>query len=1248
MPNHQKKFIIFHSMNSPVVSFVNFKFLGLAVFLLILAACSPNNKQNPASGSIKDTLVYPHITILTDLPDSNRPKSVFLEKTIKPITINVPSGKVSSNDIRNSIKGYGIRPPLIWSFMDSVTKRPIAPDAQGRGFFTTYTTDNGLALDQVFYGYKDSKGNLWFGTNGGGVSKYDGKNFTNYTTAHGLANNVVLCITEDKKGNLWFGTIGGGVSKYDGRSFTNYSTSQGLANNEVSGILEDKEGDIWFGTTGGGVSKYDGSAFIGYTTAQGLANDTITCLLQDKKGAIWFGTNGGGLSEYKEGKFTNYTTAQGLSNNSIWSISEDSSGNIWIGTHGAGICKYDGKVFTAYTMAQGLANNVVRSISDDKSGNLWIGTDGGGISKFDGTTFTNYSTVQGLANNAVRNIVEDEKGNIWISTFGGGVSKFAGKSFTNYTKEQGLANNVVFSINEDHNGDLWFGTSGGGVSKYNGQSITNYTSFQGLANNEVFSLIEDRMHNMWFGTARGGVSKFDGKSFTNYTNRQGLPNNMVFSVHEDKTGNIWLGTAGGGLSKFDGKSFTNYTTAQGLAGNVVFCITEDKSGVLWLGTSGGGVSKFDGQRFTNYTTAQGLAGNMVYSITEDKAGHLWLGTQEGLSLMHNEKAIADQSHPPLSFENYSTKDGLPDNFITQVVVADDQKIYVGTNLGICELVLAAQGNNTEKKWVAGKIFNSLTGYPVKDVNAGQGAMYKDSRGIIWIGTGSDKTGLVRFNPKAINNTALTPPIVVIQTVRINKEKVIWNDLIPENITSPGLTEEVSSFGRPLSEKERDSIRFNFRKLTFDSITKWYAIPEKLVLPHQYNDIGFDFNCIETGKNFLVKYQYMLEGYDKDWSPPDYKSSASFGNIYEGSYTFLLRALSPEGSWSNPVSYSFKVLPPWWRTWWMYLLYAIIAVTVIFVLFRLNHRRIIQQKKILEFKVTVATRQIREEKEKVEAQKLETEKTLTELKTTQTQLIQSEKMASLGELTAGIAHEIQNPLNFVNNFSEVSVELMKEMMDEVDIGNTAEVKSIAGDLVQNLEKINRHGKRADAIVKGMLQHSRSSSGVKEPTDINAICGEYLRLSYFGLKAKDKSFNAAMKTDFDPTIGKISIIPQDIGRVILNLLTNAFYAAALPSKELHGDNIPKHEPTVWVSTKKEGDKVIIAVRDNGPGIPQKIMDKIFQPFFTTKPAGQGTGLGLSLSYDIITKGHSGELKVETKLNDDHPTGEEGTTFIIILPV
>ena len=293
------------------------------------------------------------------------------------------------------------------------------------------------------------------------------------------------------------------------------------------------------------------------------------------------------------------------------------------------------------------------------------------------------------------------------------------------------------------------------------------------------------------------------------------------------------------------------------------------------------------------------------------------------------------------------------------------------------------------------------------------------------------------------------------------------------------------------------------------------------------------------------------------------------------------------------------------------------LVIVLILWRNN-----RQKKL-------ANRQLQRQKEKVEI-------TLSKLRATQAQLIQQEKMASLGELTAGIAHEIQNPLNFVNNFSDINKGLADELQQEVDRGNLEEIKIIAKDIHDNEEKINHHGKRADAIVKGMLQHSRTSSGQRELTDINSLCDEYLRLAYHGLRAKDKSFNTTTKTEFDNSIGKINVVPQEFGRVILNLINNAFYAVSERQKQ----NVNGYEPTVIVTTRKQKDKIEVTVKDNGNGIPQKMVDKIFQPFFTTKPTGQGTGLGLSLAYDII-KAHGGEIRVTTKEG-------EGSEFIIQIPM
>ncbi|MES2268505.1 MAG: ATP-binding protein [Bacteroidota bacterium] len=298
------------------------------------------------------------------------------------------------------------------------------------------------------------------------------------------------------------------------------------------------------------------------------------------------------------------------------------------------------------------------------------------------------------------------------------------------------------------------------------------------------------------------------------------------------------------------------------------------------------------------------------------------------------------------------------------------------------------------------------------------------------------------------------------------------------------------------------------------------------------------------------------------------------------------------------------------------------------------KRISERKDELEVLVAERTAEITK-------QRNELQETVKELQATQAQLIQQEKLASLGELTAGIAHEIQNPLNFVNNFSEVSMELIDEMEEEMAKGDMEEATAIANDIKKNLEKIRHHGKRADGIVKGMLQHSRASSNVKEPTNLNTIADEYFRLAYHGLRAKDKSFNAELVSNLDPNLPSINIVSQDVGRVLLNMFTNAFYAVHQKQKTIGGDFKPKVEVSTRVITTPKGKEVEIIVKDNGSGIPDAIKDKIMQPFFTTKPAGEGTGLGLSLSYDIIVKAHKGNIDIQSKEG-------EGTSFIITLPL
>lgn len=1200
------------------------------MLLCLIASCRQTDTQSNLRAADKQIAVHKMQSTDTGY---QLPKRLMLADYSAPRTSSIiePVGKLG-----------------VYQFVNSYTKDAMPEEAQGKGLFTAYTTDDGLALDQVYCSYTDSKGHLWFGTNGGGVSRFDGRKFTNFTKLHGLASNVVWCILEDNKGHLWFGTDGNGVSEYDGVVFKNYTSKDGLSGDVVFSMKQDNKGNLWFGTSNG-LTQYNGTAFKRYTVKEGLTNNAVKDIWQDKKGYLWLATLGGGVSRFDGNNFRAYRKSDGLTSDTIRSIHEDVHGRIWFGTNSSGVSIYDDGKFIDYSMRNGLAGDQVLSIIGDSKGNMWIGTNGGGVSKFDGQQFINYGINNGLESGKVPCIAEDARGNIWLGTFGGGVVKYSGSAFSNYTTKQGLPNNVIYGITEDVSGNVWLGSFGGGLSKYDRNSITTYNTPQGLPSNKIYCATRDSKGRLWFGSFEGGAFMFDGKRYTQYTTKNGLAGDIVFCIKEDAGGNLWFGTSNG-LSKFDGSSFTNYTKAQGLPVNSVFCIEPDTSGSLWLGTYGGGVSHFDGNAFINLNTQHGLTDNTIWDIHVDAEKNIWVGTQQGLSILPKERAnelqhlrAADTIFSQQLFQQFTMREGLPDNFVTQIIVAGNNRLYIGTNLGVCELVLQSNKDN-KKQWQVGQVFNTATGYPIKDVNAGQGAMFQDSKGIIWIATGSEKTGLVRFDPKALYQGRSKPPVLVIQQLSVNNEQLVWNDLDDQVLSSSDpvhdkavVIEEMISFGRQLTDEERVAQKKKFGAIRFSGIDAWYPVPKALILPYNQNSIGFVFNAIQTDKNELVQYQYKLEGYDQDWSAWTSNNTAVFGNMDAGTYTFQLRARNDQGIVSTPLTYQFTVNSPWWATWWMYTFYVLVFVTLIYLIVLWNNRRILAQKKKLEHKIKIATEQIRAEKENVETQKQIAEEALKQLKGTQAQLVQAEKMASLGELTAGIAHEIQNPLNFVNNFSEVGTELLEEMKEEMDKGNLTAAKEIAGEVQQSLEKIQYHGKRAGDIVKGMLQHSRNSSGQKEPVAINALCDEYFRLAYHGLKAKDKSFNVSFDAQFDANIGVIEAVPQEIGRVLLNLINNALYAVNHRKKTGEAG----YEPRILIETKRIDQFVRITVTDNGAGIPESIKSKILQPFFTTKPTGEGTGLGLSLSYDIITVGHGGTLSFESAAG-------QGTSFVVQLPI
>jgi len=1078
--------------------------------------------------------------------------------------------------------------------------------------------------------------------------------------------NFVTGIVQDPNGFMWFSTKKG-LYRYDGNRLISYVNNPKNPNSLISDFTEsvyaDSDGIIWIGTLGKGFNRFDPETGI-FThfhhdpkNPASLSNDTVTAILRDKQGTLWIGTHGGlDYFDEKTNKFIHYrykaNDPTSISNNQVRVVYEDKQGTLWVGTgspyadngggpDAGGLNRLNTKTgkFTRYlhdpNNIQSLLTNKVSAIYQDNEGMLWIGTSGNGLH----TMNIQKGTIERLmydsknpdklsspaiakespAYEHITFITQDVTGSYWFGTVEAGLFYFNPRigKITNYRGSQnsssGFTDNGAWKAFTSRDGIFWIGCTQGNVYRIN---LADKKLFHTPMNTWVSSFYDDTDGVLWMGTGKGLMSRDKKSGITKqYLVNAKVPKsdeNYFNAIFGDKQGNIWAGS-NAGLIFWDKKNekFIQYKhdpkDSNSLSNNGILKMYEDSKLNLWLATLKG-LNLFDRKtgRFAQYyiypddTVAFGK--NLITSVLEDKGSKLWVATWFGGGVN-----LFDRDHK-------ISKNYLKGTNINFVYKDSDGLIWAGGTEGLY------QYNSARDNFIHIGDSGSMSG--ISDVSG----IIEDNQKNFWFIT---PEGLVKLNPQRNETTRFG------KIYGIGKNTLNWNSAFKGRNgdlyfgdTTGYFTFSPSDLIRSLKPPE---IIFTNLRLADQDIKPGDGGPVKesisklknIRLQYNQNVFSFDFTAIDYANPEEDRLIYMLQNYDNGWNQASSDRRAYYFNVPPGKYLFRVKAVNSYGVWAEKTI-EVIILPPWWRSWWAYCFYGLLFVALVFGVDRFQRHRLLKSER--------EKNQLREI-----AHAKEIEKAYTELKETQTQLIQSEKMASLGELTAGIAHEIQNPLNFVNNFSEVSNELIDEMNLELDKGDIEEAKAIASDIKQNLGKINHHGKRADAIVKGMLQHSRSSSGVKEPTDINALADEYLRLAYHGLRAKDKSFNSTLKTDFDESIGKIDIIPQDIGRVILNLITNAFYAVTEKKQQLHVG----YEPTVSVSTHRSNGNVEIKVADNGYGIPQKVLDKIFQPFFTTKPTGQGTGLGLSMSYEIVTKGHKGEIKADTKEG-------EGTVFTILLPV
>jgi len=1080
-------------------------------------------------------------------------------------------------------------------------------------------------------------------------------------------------------------------------NFRKLDSLNGSPLGKINAISQDPKGIMWFcGSDKQCLYRYDGTTLTSFKQEPNNPNSvgfySLESIFADKLGYIWIG--GEGLDRYdpSSGIFRHYTNPT-IVKGKNWEVStifRDSKKNVWVGTfHGLfRVDEASGKVIPYLNDSsnpRSLSDNVVNVIYEDKRASLWVGTgfpwaeDGhqGGLNQLnpDGS-FTRYQhdprNPKSLLNNKVRALMEDSRGNFWVGTGDVGLHIMNREkgTFDRYPfdprhpdqlsappmNRYNRADYITF-IEEDKTGAIWVGSYLEGLSRYDRltRRMTRYRTGNGYPDSSTFRGYVSSDGVIWVASDYSPVLYRADPTPQPLTYIPcGTWVNRLVAGH----GHIWAAT-NNGLMQFDQRGTLqrrfryNPRDHSGISSDTVHTLYQDpRSDTIWMGTEKG-VDQLDAAHgtFTQYTfqAQRDAVGVHPNPILLDKDDNLWMVTADGLSRYNRKNGSLKKWAP-----DPSDSGSLGSTSISFLFQDRAGQIWAGTwrdKQGIWRL-----DGKTEK------FHRYLSGSSGRN-------MFRDRDGVLWATTWN---GLFRYDDRKDDFFPFFEPesglhgihaagieedrqgnlwvSTVLGLVKINQARdnsILYGDKfgVHQGDVFVGITDKTTD-GQILAVNEKgyylvhpedhqeegkglnlfiSDLLLNHAsgKQEMDStIIASVNNKAEITLAHDQNNFGLRFMAKDHYTPEPIRYFTMLENYDPVWRKTGADQTVYYFNLAPGDYVFRIRAYDSNETRSEK-QLRIHVAPPWWNTWWAYVFYALILSLIGFALYRYQRQRIIslEREKARQFELTQAK---------------EIEKAYHELRSTQAQLVQSEKMASLGELTAGIAHEIQNPLNFVNNFSQVSSELLDEMKEELGKGKIDDALSIADDLGKNLEKINHHGERAGSIVKSMLQHSRTSSGQKEPTDINALAEEYLRLAYHGFRAKDNFFEAKLHTHFEETAVKVNVIPQDIGRVLLNLYNNAFYAVSEKKKT----GLKGYEPTVSVSTRMASGMLEIMVSDNGAGIPDKIRSKVFQPFFTTKPTGDGTGLGLSLSYDIV-KANGGEIQLES-------IEGEGTFFKVLLSV
>ena len=1071
---------------------------------------------------------------------------------------------------------------------------------------------------------KDSSGMLWIGTDGG-VAKYDSENLEIYGTDQGLTASRTIATLLDSKGRLWLGNNINTITVIDFEAQLIHELSSPFDMGTEYDMIEAKDGKIWLTNNRNGYNIVDLEAKIirQFNTDQGLLGNFTLTPFQDKEGLIWLTTDKGvNIIDLKNGKNKTLTTENGLLQPFILTIYQDREGKIWIG-NGGGVQIINGAKTTIsqFTQEQGLKESLgISNVYQDKAGKIWLGTDNGFMYSFDESKKEIEKFEINKGNQILFNLLEDKQGQIWTATIQGGLYKLDPKNGRpgNYGIADGLTSNEVWSTLETKDGKIWIGTYNG-IDVYDPktQTLKHLGVEQGLVNVRNSKLIEDSKGRIWSSGSATGISIIDPKKGTiqQLTTDQGLKTNSIIAVFEDLNGLMWLGGALGEIQTIDLEhsifKYYEATTKETKVRNNIFLI--DATNHIWIATTGAGIQRIDPKNNTRsrITQAEGLVSDQVYSLILDEHKNILAATDKGVVLINAQKK---------ELTTFTTDEGLAANDV-YALIAHNGEIFNGTSKGLTILQPIVQKNNVHPFWKV-KTLGKRQG--LDQVDFSENSFSVDQNGRLWAGVNGQM--LTVIDPIQKDNFDHT---TFITGLNILDKKQVFNDKISIQNNRKVLdttwlsTKDTLLILENKTENSENNMHWN-------TVEGPYNLPVDLTLPSIQNYLSFNYNGFQFDNPDKLVYSYFLEGIDKNWSPVSEKTtSENYRDLPSGSYTFKVASKGFDGVWSKPAEFKFTISPPWWQTWWAYLIYLLL-----FVLIGLQIHR-------LQKALTIKKERERAQQKELEQAK-EIEKAYEDLKATQAQLIQSEKLASLGQLAAGIAHEIKNPMNFINNFSELSLEYVEEIRQELvkldKNETTEEIASLLDDVAENLKKVHHHGTRADNIVKSMLLHSRGGSGNMEPTDVNELIKEYVNLAFHGMRAGKTAINVKMELDLEASLPLVELNAEDFSRVILNLCKNAF--DAMRTKGLQTEQ-QDYKPVLKVSTKNLGDGfAAINIEDNGPGVPDAIKDKLFQPFFTTKKGTEGTGLGLSITHDIIIK-HNGTITIAS-------TENTFTRFEIRLPI